>query len=106
MSGYIVPKELKIKDINKNHVGEDIAIIGLIRDIEAYKNNVYVLHVVDNSGETKVVIFSQLVDEFKVQGQDIKNFQNRRAKIIGNVKEYKGNMELVVKDTKSIKIIN
>lgn len=105
MSGYIMPQEIKIRDINKNYIGEDVAITGFIKSIQAYKNNVYALSVIDSTGEIKVIIFSSIVDEFKKQGEDIKDFENKRVKIVGNVKEYKGSFELIVQDTKSIKII-
>lgn len=105
MSGYIMPQEIKIRDINKNYIGEDVAITGFIKSIQAYKNNVYALSVIDSTGEIKVIIFSSIVDEFKKQGEDIKDFENKRVKIVGNVKEYKGSFELIVEDTKSIKII-
>lgn len=106
LSGEIVPKELKIKEINKNQIGEDIAVQGLIKAVEIHKNNVYTLSVVDESGEIKAIIFGSLADEFAREGTNLKNFQNRRAKIVGNVKEYHGSMELIVENTKSIKIIN
>ncbi len=105
MSGYIMPQEIKIRDINKNYIGEDVAITGFIKSIQAYKNNVYALSVIDSTGEIKVIIFSSIVDEFKKQGEDIKDFENKRVKIVGNVKEYKGNFELIIENTKSIKII-
>ncbi|MGZ7095697.1 MAG: OB-fold nucleic acid binding domain-containing protein [Methanobacterium sp.] len=106
LSGEVVPQEFKIREINKNHVGEDIAIEGLIRGIEVHKNNVYSLSVIDGSGEIKVIIFGSIVDEFAREGTNIKDYENRHAKIVGNVKEYNGSIELIVENTRSIKIIN
>ncbi|MGZ7109390.1 MAG: OB-fold nucleic acid binding domain-containing protein [Methanobacterium sp.] len=106
LSGEVVPQEFKIREINKNHVGEDIAIEGLIREIEVHKNNVYSLSVIDGSGEIKVIVFGSIVDEFAREGTNIKDYENRRAKIVGNVKEYNGSIELIVENTRSIKIIN
>ncbi|MGZ7068205.1 MAG: OB-fold nucleic acid binding domain-containing protein [Methanobacterium sp.] len=106
LSGEVVPQEFKIREINKNHVGEDIAIEGLIRGIEVHKNNIYSLSVIDGSGEIKVIIFGSIVDEFAREGTNIKDYENRHAKIVGNVKEYNGSIELIVENTRSIKIIN
>ncbi len=104
LSGVVVPQEFKINQITKNQIGEDISINGLIRSVEAYDKNIYILSVIDGTGEIKVVIFSSLASEFKREGIDLKYFENRRAKIVGNVKEYQGSMELIAENTKSIKI--
>jgi DNA/RNA endonuclease YhcR with UshA esterase domain len=105
LSGWIMPQELKIKEINKNHIGEDLAIEGLIRTVESHKNNLYVLSVIDGTGEIKVIIYGSLADEFTREGINPQNFQNRRVKIVGNVKEYNGSIELIIENTKSIKIL-
>lgn len=105
LSGEIIPQEFKIKDINKNHVGEDLSIEGLITTVETPKNNLYILSVIDGTGKINVVIFSSITDEFNREGINPQTFQNRRAKIVGNVKEYNGNIELIVENTKSIKIV-
>jgi len=105
LSGEIIPQEFKIKEINKNHVGEDLTIEGLITTVENPKNNIYILSVIDGTGKINVVIFGSVADEFSREGINPQNFQNRRAKIIGNVKEYNGNVELMIENTKSIKII-
>jgi DNA/RNA endonuclease YhcR with UshA esterase domain len=103
-SGEIVPREFKIEDINKNHVGEDLAIHGLVRTVEN-PGNLYILSVIDGTGEIKVVIFGSLADEFRREGTDPRNFENRRVKIVGNVKEYRGSAQLIVENTRSIKIV-
>ena len=105
LSGEIIPQEFKIKGINKNNVGEDLSIEGLITTVENPKNNIYILSVIDGTGKINVVIFGSVADEFSREGINPQNFQNRRAKIIGNVKEYNGNVELMIENTKSIKII-
>ncbi len=106
LSGEILPQEFKVKNINKNQIGEEVAIDGLIRSVEIHKNNVHILSVIDGSGELKVVIFGPLADEFTRQGTDLKNFENKRAKINGIVKEYNGGMELIVDNSRSIRIVN
>ncbi|MGB9937833.1 MAG: OB-fold nucleic acid binding domain-containing protein [Methanobacterium sp.] len=106
LSNQIMPQEFKIKDINKNNVGEDIIIEGLITTVESPQNGLYTLYVVDETGKMTVVIFSNLSNEFNRQGINISSFQNHRAKITGRVNEYKGSIQLIIEDTKSIKIIN
>lgn len=105
LSGEIMPQEFKIREINKNHIGEDIAIQGLIKGVETNKN-LYTLSVIDGTGEIKVIIYGSLADEFARKGITLKNFENKRAKIVGNVKEYHGNIELIIENTESIKIID
>jgi DNA/RNA endonuclease YhcR with UshA esterase domain len=105
-SDEITPQELKIRDIKQNHIGETIAIQGLIRSVETNRNNLHVLSVMDDTGEIKLIITGSLANEFMREGVNLKNYENKRAKIVGNVKEYKGSMELIAENTKSIKIIN
>jgi len=105
LSGEIIPQEFKIKEINKNHVGEDLTIEGLITTVENPKNNIYILSVIDGTGKINVVIFGSVADEFNRQGINPQTFQNRRAKIVGNVKEYNESIELMIENTKSIKIV-
>lgn len=106
LSGEITPHEFKINEINKNHIGEDLTIRGLVRTVENPKNNLYILSVIDGSGEIKVIIYGPLADEFNRDGINLKKFENRRVKIMGNVKEYNGSIELIAENTKSIQIIN
>jgi len=105
-SNEITPQELKIRDIKQNHIGETITIKGVINSVEANRNNLYVLSVIDDTGEIKLVITGTLASEFIREGINLKNYENRQAKIVGNVREYKGSIELIAENTKSIKIIN
>ncbi|MEN4005810.1 MAG: OB-fold nucleic acid binding domain-containing protein [Methanobacteriaceae archaeon] len=104
LSGEIVPMEFRIKEINRNHIGEDLAIQGLVRTVRK-PGNLYILSVIDETGEINVVIFDPLADEFKREGINPRNFENRRVKIVGRVNEYKGSIQLIVENTRSIKIV-
>jgi len=104
LSGEITPREFKINEIDRSHIGDDLAIQGLVRTV-ANPGDLYILSVIDETGEIDVVIFGSLANEFRKEGTDPRNFENRRVKIVGNVNEFRGSTQLVVQNTGSIKIV-
>lgn len=106
LSGKVMPEEIKIKDINKGMIGEEITIEGVVEKIDkSSQSNTYFLQIVDNTGKTSAVIFDATVLEIEKSSLNIGSFANHRIKMTGKVTEYNGNIELILKDAKSIKII-
>ncbi len=106
LSGKVMPEEIKIKDINKGMIGEEITIEGVVEKIDkSSQSNTYFLQIVDDTGKTSAVIFDATVLEIEKSSLNIGSFANHRIKMTGKVTEYNGNIELILKDAKSIKII-
>lgn len=105
LSGKVMPQEIKINDINKGMIGEEITIEGVVTKIDkSSKSNTYFLQIVDDTGKISVVIFDATVLEIEKSSLNIGSLVNHRIKITGEVTEYNGNIELILKDAKSIKI--
>jgi DNA/RNA endonuclease YhcR with UshA esterase domain len=106
LSGEIMPHEIKIKDLNKGMLDEDISIVGVVEKIDkSPRSNTYFLQIIDGTGKTTAVMFDSAVLDLEKNNLTPMSFTNRRVKITGNVAEYNGNMELILNDAKSIKIL-
>lgn len=106
-AGKITPQEIKIKDMNKGMLEQEVSIEGFVEKIDkSSKSNTYFLSLVDETGKTKVIIFEGIAENFENENLSIQSFAKKQVKVIGRVSEYKGNMELILKDAKSIKIID
>ena len=106
LSGKVTPQEIKIKDINKGMIGEEITVEGVVAKIDkSSKSNTYFLQIVDDTGKISAVIFDATVLDIEKSSLSVNSFVNHRIKITGEVTEYNGNIELVLKDAKSIRIV-
>jgi len=105
-AGEITPQEIKIKDMDKGLLDQEVSIEGFVEKIDkSPKSNTYFLFLVDETGETTVIIFEGIAGNFENENLSIQSFAKRQVKVIGRITEYKGHMELILKDAKSIKII-
>jgi DNA/RNA endonuclease YhcR with UshA esterase domain len=106
LSDKIIPQEIKIKDLNKGMLDEDVSIVGLVEKIDkSPRSNTYFLQIMDGTGKTTAVIFDNTVLDLEKNNLTPMSFANHRVKITGNVQQYSGNIELILNDRKSIKIL-
>ena len=107
-AGQIMPREVKISDISRGMLDEDVAVEGVVEDIgKAKGSNTYFLDLMDGTGKTTLVIFdSTATDLQKEQNLTVQSMDKRRINVVGTVSEYKGSTELILKDSKSLKIIS
>ena len=107
-AGQIMPREVKISDINRGMLDEDVAVEGVVEDIgKAKGSNTYFLDLMDGTGKTTLVIFdSTATDLQKEQNLTVQSMDKRRINVVGTVSEYKSSTELILKDSKSLKIIS
>jgi DNA/RNA endonuclease YhcR with UshA esterase domain len=59
----------------------------------------------DNTGKINLVIFGKDAEDIQKKNIHIYNLLNRRIKILGIVTEYNGNLELILRDSKSLEIV-
>jgi DNA/RNA endonuclease YhcR with UshA esterase domain len=105
-SGYITPNNYQIKEINLGMLDEKISIEGVVVNIQESPNkHAYFLEIMDSTGKVNLVIFRKDAEDFEKNNININNLINRRIKISGTVTEYEGRLELILTDSKSIKII-
>lgn len=106
LSDKITPQEIKIKDLNKGMLDEDVSVVGLVEKIDkSPRSNTYFLQVRDGTGKTTAVIFDSAVLDLEKNNLTLMSFANHMVKITGKVQQYNGNMELILNDGKSLKIL-
>lgn len=106
LSDKIMPQEIKIKDLNKGMLDEDVTIEGVVEKIDkSQRSNTYFLQIIDGTGKTTAVMFDSAVLDLEKSNLTPESFANHRVKITGKVAEYNGNIELILNDAKSVKIL-
>ncbi len=105
-SGQITPKNCQIREISLGMLDEKISVEGVVDNIKVSKDtHTYFLEIMDNTGKINLVIFGKQADDIEKDDIKINNLLNKRIKILGIVTVYNGNLELILKDSKSLKII-
>ncbi len=106
-ANYINPQEVQIKDMNRGMLDKEVSIDGMVVDVsQSQKGGTYFLELMDGTGKIKVIIFESAATEIQKTNINIKNFNNRRIRVVGKVTEYQGNMEVILKDASSLKILS
>ena len=95
-----------ISDINEGMLGRTVNVSGTITDIRAHKNGHLFLTIRDDTGTIKVVLWETLVDSLKYSGMNISEIsRGRRIRIIGDVDIYKGQLEIIPKAPRDVKLL-
>ena len=106
LSDKITPQEIKIKDLNRGMIDEDVSITGMVEKIEkSPRSDTYFLQIKDETGNTTAVMFDSAVLDLEKNNLTPISFVNHHVKITGTVQQYKGNTELILNDEKSVKIL-
>ena len=106
ISDKITPQEIKVNDLNRGMLDEDVSIVGLVEKVDkSPRSNTYFLQIRDGTGKTTAVVFDTAVLDLEKNNLTPVSFANHRVKITGKVQQYNGNMELILNDGKSIKIL-
>lgn len=106
-SGFIEPKEIKISEIDRSMIEEEIVITGIIESVKKSSSGTsYFLEINDGSGKLAIVIFESTIIELEEVGTSPETFLNQRVEVSGTLTEYKSAMELIVSNGNSIKITN
>lgn len=105
-SGQLSPQEYSITDINRGMLDKEVSIQGVVEDIKKSKDGeTYFLEVGDSTGRLSVVVFQQTVKDYERYNLRIMDLVKRRIRIQGTVTEYNGHLELILTDSKSVKVI-
>ena len=106
LSDKITPQEIKIKDLNKGMLDEDVSITGLVEKIDkSPRSNTYFLQIRDETGKTTAVMFDSTVLDLEKNNLTPMSFANHQVKITGNVQQYNGNIELILNNGNSVKTL-
>ena len=102
----ISPREIKIKEINRGMLDEDVSLDGVVQLVKkSSQSNTYFMDITDGTGKISVIIFDSNVQDLQKANISISGLNNRRVKVTGKVSEYQGKMEIVLKDASSLKLL-
>lgn len=102
----IAPREIKIKDINRGMLDEDVSLEGVVQNVKkSSKSNTYFLDIMDGTGKISLIVFESNVEDLQKANISLSGLINRRVKVTGKVSEYQGKMELILKDAASLKLL-
>ena len=106
-ASYIEPKEIQIKDITRNNIGETVAVTGVVESIkESSSGSSCFIELNDGTGKINLIIFESTLVELQDAGNDLESFENQKVKVIGSITEYKSSMELILSNANSIKLVS
>lgn len=100
-------KEVNIKDINRGMIDEEVSIEGVITEVsQSSSKTSYFLTINDGESQIQLIIFESQVAEIQTKNLDIENFKNRKVQVVGTITEYNSNLELILSNGDSLRIIN
>lgn len=102
----ITPREVKIKDMNRGMLDEDVTLEGVVENVkQSSKGNTYFLEVTDGTGRITMIIFEGTATNLQKGNISINSLYKRKVKFTGKITEYQGQLEVVIKDASSVKIV-
>ena len=100
-------KEVKIKDISRGMIDEEVSIDCVVSDVKSSKSgSSYFLTINDGTGQMPLVIFESQVSQMQTNNMDIQDFKNKKVNVVGKITEYNNEMEIVLSGGDSLKILN
>lgn len=100
-------KEVKIKDIDRGMIDEEVSIDCVVSDVKSSKSgSSYFLTINDGTGQIPLVIFESQVSQMQTNNMAIQDFKNKKVNVVGKITEYNNEMEIVLSSGDSLKILN
>ena len=100
-------KEVPIKDINRGMIDEEVKVTGVITEVaQSSSKTSYFLTINDGEAQISLIIFENQVAEIQTRSIDIDDFKNRKVQVVGTVTEYNSDLELILSNGDSLRIVN
>lgn len=100
-------KEVKIKDVTRAMIDEEVSIDCVVSDVKSSKSgSSYFLTINDGTGQMPLIIFESQIAQMQTKNLEIEDFKNKKVNVVGKITEYNNEMEIVLSSGDSIKIIN
>ena len=100
-------KEVKIKDITRAMIDEEVSIDCVVSDIKSSKSgSSYFLTINDGTGQMPLIIFESQIAQMQSNKLEIEDFKDKKVNVVGNITEYNNEMEIVLSSGDSLKIIS
>ena len=99
-------KEVKIEDINRAMIDEEVSINCVVSDVKSSKSgSSYFLTINDGTGQMPLIIFESQIAQMQANTLEIKGFKDKKVNVVGKVTEYNNELEIVLSSGDSLKII-
>ncbi|MBR0059156.1 MAG: RNA-binding protein [Methanobrevibacter sp.] len=100
-------KEVKIKDITRAMIDEEVSIDCVVSDIKSSKSgSSYFLTINDGTGQMPLIIFESQIAQMQSNKLEIEDFKDKKVNVVGKITEYNNEMEIVLSSGDSLKIIS
>lgn len=100
-------KKVKIEDIDRGMIDEEVCIDCVIMDMSSSKSkSSYFLTINDGTGQMSLIIFEKQVAEIESNNFDINDFKGKKVEVTGTITEYNSELELILSSGDSLKITN
>lgn len=87
---------VKIGEVTGNLIGSVVEVEGEVKDFYEHKNGHFFFNLKDDTGEIRVAIWENVVEELRLSGVNISEIRNEaRMEITGTVELYRGELELI-----------
>ena len=99
-------KEVKISDINRAMIDEEVSINCVVSDVKSSKSgSSYFLTINDGTGQMHLIIFESQIAQMQSNSLEIKDFKDKKVNVVGKITEYNNELEIVLSSGDSLKII-
>ena len=100
-------KKVKLSDITRAMIDEEVSVECAVTEVSASSGkNSYFLTLSDGKSKMPLIVFENQATEIQSNSLDIKEFEGKKVNVVGKVSEYKGELELILSDGSSLKIIS
>ena len=99
-------KEVEIGQISRSMIDEEVSIKGVVENVQSLSNGeTYILTLNDGTGIIQVVIFQSAVVEIQESETPLDTFKDKHVEVIGTITEYNSQMEIILQNCNSLKIV-
>lgn len=100
-------KKVKIEDIDRGMIDEEVWIDCVITDIASSSSkSSYFLTINDGTGQMSLIIFEKQLAELQTNNFDISDFKDKKVEVIGKITEYNSELEIILSNGEGLKITN
>ena len=99
-------KKVKIEDIDRGMIDEEVCIDAVVTDIaSSHSKSSYFLTINDGTGQMTLIVFEKQLAEIQSNSLDIHDFKDRKVEVTGKITEYNSDLEIILSGGDGLKII-
>ena len=98
-------KKVKIEDINRGMIDEEVSIDCVVTDVSSSASkSSYFLTINDGTGQMPLIIFESQLADIQSSNIDIEDFKDKKVEVTGKITEYNSLLEIILSSGDSLKI--